>query len=236
MNLIVILVIFSCILIIGIFVYFEYQDLKLLKSVTQPNRGTRSERQMVLQLLKKGIPPRAIFHDLYFINKSGTISQVDLIVATKVGIIVFEIKEYSGWLFGTGGQTNWTQVLAYGKEKYQFYNPIIQNQKHILSIINQLDQFRNIPFYSVIVFFGNCQFKDISNVPEDVNLIKSWEIRKTIDRILQENQPANYLNKFEIVDLFDLAVKNGENESLREKHFSNVQLVKTRVNTFKRDS
>lgn len=231
-----ILVIFSCILIIGIFVYFEYQDLKLLKSVTQPSRGTRSERQMVLQLLKNGIPAQVIFHDLYFINKSGTISQVDLVVATKVGIIVFEIKEYSGWLFGTGDQTNWTQVLAYGKEKYQFYNPIIQNQKHIVSIINQLDQFRNIPFYSIIVFFGNCQFKDISNVPEDVSLIKSWEIKNTIDGIINENQPAKYLNKTEIVNLFKIAVKNGEDENLREKHFSNVQLVKESVNKFKRNN
>ena len=231
-----ILVIFSCILIIGIFVYFEYQDLKLLKSVTQPSRGTRSERQMVLQLLKNGIPAQAIFHDLYFINKSGTISQVDLVVATKVGIIVFEIKEYSGWLFGTGDQTNWTQVLAFGKEKYQFYNPIIQNQKHIVSIINQLDQFRNIPFYSIIVFFGNCQFKDISNVPEDVSLIKSWEIKNTIDGIINENQPAKYLNKTEIVNLFKIAVKNGEDENLREKHFSNVQLVKESVNKFKRNN
>lgn len=231
-----ILVIFSCILIIGIFVYFEYQDLKLLKSVTQPSRGTRSERQMVLQLLKNGIPAQAIFHDLYFINKSGTISQVDLVVATKVGIIVFEIKEYSGWLFGTGDQTNWTQVLAYGKEKYQFYNPIIQNQKHIVSIINQLDQFRNIPFYSIIVFFGNCQFKDISNVPEDVSLIKSWEIKNKIDGIINENQPAKYLNKTEIVNLFKIAVKNGEDENLREKHFSNVQLVKESVNKFKRNN
>lgn len=231
-----ILFIFSCILIIGIFAYFEYQDLKLLKSVTQPNRGTRSERQMVLQLLKNGIPAQAIFHDLYFNNKSGTISQVDLVVATKVGIIVFEIKEYSGWLFGTGDQTNWTQVLAYGKEKYQFYNPIIQNQKHIVSIINQLDQFRNIPFYSIIVFFGNCQFKDISNVPEDVSLIKSWEIKNTIDEIINENQPAKYLNKTEIVNLFKIAVKNGEDEKLREKHFSNVQLVKESVNKFKRNN
>lgn len=220
-----ILVIFSCTLIIGIFIYFEYQDLKLLKSVTQINRGTRSERQTVLNLLKNGIPAQTIFHDLYFTNKNGTLSQVDIVVPTKTGIIVFEIKEYGGWLYGTGNQTKWTQVLAYGREKYQFYNPILQNRRHIESIANQLDQFKNIPFYSIIVFFGNCEFKDISNVPDDVFLIRSWEIIEVINMILNENRPAAYLNKFEILNLFKSAVKNGENDDLRQRHFRNIESI-----------
>jgi hypothetical protein len=223
MSLLIIIIVITFLLIIGYFVYLEHEDLKLLKTVTLPNRGTRSEREMVLILLKKGIPAQTIFHDLYFINKSGSISQVDLVVPTKVGIIVFEIKEYGGWLFGKGSRTNWTQVLAYGKEKYQFYNPIMQNQKHIESIINQEDQLKNIPFFSIVVFFGNCEFKDISAVPEDVYLIKSWEVNDILEKILSDNQSAKYVNKFKIVELLRQAVKNGDDETIREKHFSNIE-------------
>ena len=53
-------------------------------------------------------------------------SQIDLVLATKQGIVVFEVKDYKGWLFGAGNHNNWTQVLAYRRRKYRFYNPIKQ--------------------------------------------------------------------------------------------------------------
>jgi hypothetical protein len=56
------------------------------------------------------------------------------------------IKDYSGWIFGKGNQTKWTQVLAYGREKYCFYNPIMQNNGHISALRKQLKQFEQIPF------------------------------------------------------------------------------------------
>ena len=39
------------------------------------------------------------------------------------GIFVFESKNYSGWIFGSADQLNWTQSLQNG-EKHHFYNPI----------------------------------------------------------------------------------------------------------------
>jgi hypothetical protein len=99
----------------------------------------------------------------------------------------------------------------------------MQNQKHIEAIINQDDQYKNIPFFSVVVFFGNCEFKDISAVPKDVYLIKSWEVNDIVEKILSDNQPAKYVNKLKIVELFNQAVKNGDDDIIREKHFSNIK-------------
>lgn len=67
----------------------------------------------MLKLLKYGIPAQTIFHDLYVKKSNGNFTQIDLVVATKVGIIVFEIKDYSGWIFGTGYKPQWTKVLVY---------------------------------------------------------------------------------------------------------------------------
>lgn len=67
-----------------------------------------------------GINPRAIFHDLYIQKPNGEYTQIDVAVATKTGIIVFEVKDYSGWIFGSEHQKYWTQLLAYGKEKASF--------------------------------------------------------------------------------------------------------------------
>jgi len=75
------IVIFLCLCFYA--VYRKIQDKKLLKTVTKPNRGTRTERDLVLRLLKYGIPAQAIFHDLYIRKSDGEFSQIDLVVASK---------------------------------------------------------------------------------------------------------------------------------------------------------
>ena len=128
------------------------KDKELIKSVTSLNRGTSSERELILGLLKNGIPKETIFHDLMIKKNNNKFSQIDMVIPTKEGIIVFEVKEYSGWIFGSGNNTNWTQILAYGEKKYKFYNPIKQNNTHITELKKTLKQFQKIPFFSIIVF------------------------------------------------------------------------------------
>ena len=225
MNPTVIVIIGLGIMTLAALILIHFRDQKLLKTVTKPYRGTRSERKMVLNLLKRKIPAQTIFHDLYLRNSSGKYSQIDLVVATKVGIIVFEIKEYSGWIFGTGNQKEWTQVLAYGNRKYRFYNPIFQNKKHIADLINQLPQFEKIPFYSVIVFFGDCEFRDLRLIPDDVYLIKSWQVANVLGKLLLTNPQAKYTDKREVVNLLNAAVQNGENSQICEEHIRNIQAM-----------
>ena len=123
------------------------KDLELISSVTSLNRGTISELLLILQLLKKGFPSVTIYHDLIIKKDNGGFSQIDLVLVTSEGIIVFEVKDYSGWIFGSGNNTNWTQVLSYGKKKYKCYNPIKQNNNHISELKKTLKQFENIPFF-----------------------------------------------------------------------------------------
>ena len=144
------------------FLYVKHKERKLIELVTPITRGEWSERRVILKLLKDGINPKAIFHDLYIQKPNGEYTQVDVAVATKTGIIVFEVKDYSGWIFGNEHQRYWTQILAYGKEKHRFYNPVMQNAGHIKAIRRCLQQNPGIPIYSVIVFFGSSEFKNIT--------------------------------------------------------------------------
>lgn len=194
-----------------------------LETVTKSYRGTKTERELVLKLLNAGFPAQTIFHDLYVRNRYGNYSQIDLVLATKVGIIVFEVKEYSGWIFGKGNQSKWTQVLAYGKHKYYFYNPILQNEKHIENLKTKLTDFQNIPFYSVVVFFGDCEFRDISFIPKNTFLMKSSRIIQVVNRIIEENEPAKYKSKRDIVNVLSEAVVNGESKKVSEKHIRDIQ-------------
>lgn len=203
-------IIFLICLVAGIayLIYIKRKECELIEQVTPITRGEWSERRTVLKLLKAGINPKAIFHDLYIQKPNGKYTQVDLAVATKAGIIVFEVKDYSGWIFGNEYQKYWTQILAYGKEKHRFYNPVMQNAGHIQAIRKCLPQNPGIPIYSVIVFFGDSVFKDITCNADNTFIIYPRSIGQVVSRILMQPN-ANFGNKYEIMDLFTKAVKNG---------------------------
>ena len=205
-------IIFTLCLITGIvyLVYLKRKERELIEQVTPITRGEWSERRVVLRLLKMGINPKAIFHDLYIQKPNGEYTQVDVAVATKAGIIVFEVKDYSGWIFGNEHQKYWTQLLAYGKEKHRFYNPVMQNSGHIQAIRQCLQQNPDTPIYSVIVFFGSSEFKDVTCNANNTFLIYPRSIQQVVSEILMQPN-ANFGNKYEIMNLFTKAVQNGNN-------------------------
>jgi hypothetical protein len=222
-NIIIWIVISIVLLIQVIRLIRKIRDKRLLKTVTSLNRGTKSERDLVLRLLKHGIPSQTIFHDLCIEKNNGEFSQIDVVIATTEGIIVFEVKDYSGWIFGNGNHSHWTKVLAYGKKKYRFYNPIKQNQNHIKSLRKQLRQFENIPFFSIIAFYGDCELKEINYVPNGTFLVKSHRILEVLRQIRKNNEPAPYTNKHQVIRLFEQAVENGESINNQKKHIENIK-------------
>ena len=209
------------------------KDKELIKSVTSLNRGTSSERELILGLLKNGIPKETIFHDLMIKKNNNKFSQIDMVIPTKEGIIVFEVKEYSGWIFGSGNNTNWTQILAYGEKKYKFYNPIKQNNNHITELKKTLKQFQKIPFFSIIVFFGDCELKEINYIPNGTFIVKAQRIFEVLNLIKTENEPTSYTNKREVVDTLKKLVLLGENVEYQKKHIENIKNMVGKERIFK---
>ncbi|TDX86909.1 NERD domain-containing protein [Epilithonimonas xixisoli] len=199
------------------------KDRNLLQTVTDLDRGTWSERDLVLKLLKYGISEQNIFHDLFIRTHKGNFSQIDLVVTTEVGLFVFEVKDYSGWIYGDGNKTKWTKVLAYGKQKYYFYNPILQNNKHIENLKNQLINFSNIPYFSIVVFYGNCELKDISFVPEGTFITKVERVFEVINLILNNNNKIEYSNLDKILNVLKESQLNGRDYKIQELHKENVK-------------
>ena len=227
-------------MVIGFFIisnivkfYARKRDRELISSVTSLNRGTSSEKSLILQLLKKGTPSETIFHDVFIKKNNNEFSQIDLVLATKQGIIVFEVKDYSGWIFGSGNNTNWTKVLAFGKKKYKFYNPIKQNNNHISELKKTLKQFEKVPFFSVIVFFGDCELKEINYVPKGTYLVKAHRIFEVLNLIKTENKPTHYTNKREVVDKLKELVLLGENTDYQKQHIENIKNITGEERIFK---
>jgi hypothetical protein len=205
-------------------IHYARQKRKIISTVTSLSRGERSERDLIYRLIKAGIPASTIFHDLYVPTKRGY-AQIDLVVPTNVGIFVLEVKDYSGWIFGNGKHDKWTQVLAYGQEKHQFYNPIKQNEGHISALRNSAEQLKNIPMYSIIVFYGSSEVKKLSNVPANCWVVYPNEVAKLIKHIVNSTPPAIFTDKWEIMRILKSAVVNGNDATIKFEHLQMVQSV-----------
>ncbi len=206
-------------------VFKRYKNQELIKTVTSLKRGTNSELNLILKLLKSGINSKTIFHDLIIKKENDKFSQVDIVIATTQGIIVIEVKDYSGWIFGNGNQTNWTQVMGYGKRKYRFYNPIKQVKSQVTSLNNSLKQFDKIPFFSIIVFYGDCVLKEINYVPKNTIIVRPHRLLEALNSIILNNEPAPYENKQQVLDILKQAVLNGANKDYHKQHIDNINNI-----------
>lgn len=198
------------------------KNIKLLYTVSSLNRGTRAERRLIIKMLKMGVHPKTIFHDLYLQKKNGDFSQIDIVVAIPQGLLSIEIKDYSGWLFGNEKQLYWTQILNYGKEKYRFYNPIMQNAGHIKTLREQSKQLANLPIFNIVLFAGNCTLKNVNYWTENTFVGYTGDISHVLKKI-KELCIAPYSDKREVARLLRQAVKNGENQEIVINHINSVQ-------------
>jgi len=203
------------------FIYKTVRDIKLLRTVTRFNRGTRSERDLIIRLLKEGVSSENIFHDLYIEKKDGTYSQIDIVVLTEKGVVVIEVKDFSGWIFGFGNNEKWVHIL--GKMKYPFYNPIFQNEGHIRYLKNKLNVQDNIPFYSLIVFYGECELKKISNIPDGTMIVKSKKSIKTYNSIIQNYDSSDRYNESVIREILNIGVINGGDKEIKSQHIQDLK-------------
>jgi restriction system protein len=142
---------------------------------------------------------------------SGT-TQIDHVIVSRYGVFVVETKNISGWIFGDEKSPQWTQSL-YGK-KYKFQNPLHQNYRHTKALSEFLG-IEHEKFFSVIMFWGECQFKTAmpSNVMnnEYIAYIKSKTAVLFTDQEVQE---------------IATAIKNGmlpKNWSTRKQHVASLK-------------
>ena len=138
-----------------------------------------------------------IFDNVIIPGENDKTSQIDHIYVCKYGVFVVETKNYAGRIYGTDGQLEWTQVLAYGHNKNKLYNPVKQNGTHIgrLSDVLKLD----VTFFSVVVFVK----ANIDNVDSDyVYSIRDLKyLLFEMEELLNDNQVeeiCNVINEYKL--------------------------------------
>jgi len=190
--------------------------------ITSPERGTPSERHLVSCLLESGFKPTAIYHDLMIESGNGKTTQIDIVIATDVGLIVVEVKDFIGWIFGKGNQEYWTQVSGYGRYRNRFYNPFKQNEGHIKALRGLSPQMATLPMYSLVVFAGDCELKDVNFIPHDCYLSTFYRSVHAVYDIIESHQPAHYTDRWEVANLLKAAVDRGGITNLQNQHVYDI--------------
>ena len=121
-----------------------------------------------------------IFNSVFIQGKDKE-TQIDHIIVSKYGVFVVETKDRSGWIFGSERDAQWTQVIF--DKKVRFQNPLRQNYLHTRSLADVLGIEHN-KIHSLIVFWGDCEFK--TPIPENVvkGIFKSTRYIKSKKQIL----------------------------------------------------
>ena len=103
----------------------------------------------------------AVFSNAIIPRTSGptSTSEIDVVMLHEKGVFAIESKNYSGWIFGSADQRNWTVTLN-SNSKERFYNPIKQNRAHVKALSDYLD-LEEEAFSSYIVFSERCELKKV---------------------------------------------------------------------------
>lgn len=113
-----------------------------------------------------------------------TFTEIDLILLHESGIYVIESKNFSGRIFGSEGDRNWTQSLpGRGKKRtYSFFNPIRQNKGHINQLKKYLDLDSGVLCYSVVVFSDRCELRKIPPASGEYFVVKRKDLLQTVQK------------------------------------------------------
>ena len=175
-------------------------------------QGKKGELNVRLRLRMLSSEKYKIINNL-LISSYGHTTQIDHVVVSEYGIFVIETKNYKGWIYGRADSEYWTQNI-YGN-KYQLYNPILQNQGHVKALLRILKDLPPYMFVSIVAFSRKATLKNkyLENVVYwgQINrLIRSYS------RIMISAEQAQYAYN-------TLLGANIDAKGARKQHVQNVR-------------
>ena len=156
------------------------------------------------------------FNDYTIVDEFNKSHQIDHIYVGKQGVFVIETKNYSGDIYGSTGQKEWTQILAGGNVKNTFYNPIKQNATHTYHVKSLLP--KSIWVNSCVVFVqGN-----IAHIQAD-NVFTIGGLQNLI-----ANSP-NMLSNAEIENILGILTQNHATDISKREHIKSIHKTQRQI-------
>jgi len=189
---ILLLIFLSAALISGVIYYFQNRPYKRgghFNAAHTPHRTVNRDlgdwgEYLTYRTLSELPGDKKFLFNCYVPKGNGTFTEVDLIMLHTSGIYVFESKNYSGWIFGSEPERQWTQSFRSGRN-VRFYNPLMQNANHVKHLRRFLPGLVPETFYSVVVFGDRCELRKITQTSSRHLLVKRDRLLQAIEPYLQ---------------------------------------------------
>lgn len=181
------------------------------------DKGARGEYRTSEQLEKAPFEKKLLFN-VYIPNRSGALTELDIIMISTKGIYVVENKNYSGWIFGDENSKNWCETIK-GK-KYFFYNPIKQNKSHIKNL-EKLIKIGEEKYQSVIVFNANANLKKITTESQNLHVITAQQIKKFLQ---EQNELPDQLSNTDMNEIYNKLLPGTQlSEEEKKQHIERIK-------------
>lgn len=167
-----------------------------------------------------------VYTNVYLDNKNTDYTEIDVIALSAYGIYVFEMKNYSGYIYGSENDEYWTQVLnKFSKNK--FYNPLRQNYAHTKAVERYLELKENetIP---VTVFSNHSKLSKI-NVSNEKNVLQIKDVIQFINKNSKRKEivfSENELKEFSV----KLIERSNMPQEIKGKHIEQVTTIQKNSN------
>lgn len=183
-------------------------------------KGRRGEKQVAILLSLLPKEKYRVINNL-LLQQSGHSTQIDHVVVSIYGIFVIETKYYNGWIYGGENSEFWTKNV-YGN-KYEFRNPLWQNQGHIKALEKLLNFPEQIPIHSIVAFSDQARLKMDRSLP-----VMYWHqivpfIKRHDEPVLSDNQVDKIYNSL-------LSANNVDREAKKQHVLSVKQNIQRRNN------
>ena len=163
------------------------------------------------------VPENQILRNVYVPTADGKTSEIDLLVVSKKGLLVFECKNYAGNVYGDAQRNKWIQYL--GKKKSFFYNPFMQNRSHVKHLKKYLESYGDIPMIPMVTTITRGNWKVKNYGPEDYLLGYNSHLKdilaKTPDSELMAQHFKAIMAKLQPLSRPDEAVRQEHIEQIR---------------------
>lgn len=185
------------------------------------NKGNYGEFKLYRKIIKI-FGKDKVYPNLYLENVNTDHTEIDVVALSKHGVYVFEMKNYSGWIYGSEKNEQWTQTFN-RFSKFRFYNPLRQNYGHTKAVeryLNLNDEGDTIP---VVVFSNRSKLKEV-DVGSDKAIFHLKEVRKYIKKNFK-----NHSEVFSDAQLKDFSTKliekSNVSEEIKLKHIEDVKRI-----------
>ena len=180
--------------------------------------------ELKISLLLKSITKKykgLVINDVIILDENNKSSQIDHVLFHTSGIYVIETKNYSGRIYGSEKQKEWTQVLAYGNRKNKLYNPLFQNYTHLVRLEKVFGNIKTLN--SCVVFVkGNIHYIDANNVYTPYSL----------KRFILDNINYNIYTENEINDLYNKLLEYKLNPvKTTKEHVQDIKVMRTNIDS-----